>query len=396
MQENLFAELQSRPHNFSLTGRFYNDPDAYQLDLEQIWYKSWIFAGHVQELSEVGDFMTFPLGEHNIVIINRGDQLAAFYNRCPYSGNQLCQGEYGNQRQLGIADASKQYHLDGTPLNKADKALEHIALNSIESFIYITLATKPDDFAQFQAMAGPYIAPHNLQNAKVACQSDVIEAGNWKLVFENNRECYHCLSNHPELIITFPEDPSLTGVNPNGQRPPVVLEHWERCEAVGMPSEFYLSEKGDYRVVRLPLLKNATSFTLNGDAAVNKPLCDPRLGNPGSMLKFHFPNTWNHMLGDHVLSFRLLPLSPQRTLVTTKWLVHKDAEEGVDYQLSTLREVWQATNAQDQHLVEENQRGINSPLYQPGPYSQDYEIGVMQFINWYTDTLKRRLNEAIT
>jgi Rieske 2Fe-2S family protein len=36
-----------------------------------------------------------------------------------------------------------------------------------------------------------------------------------------------------------------------------------------------------------------------------------------------------------------------------------------------MREVWDATNDQDRRLAEENQRGINSIAYQPGPYSQD-------------------------
>lgn len=390
MQQELLTELFNRPANFSLAGHFYNGPAAYQLDLEQIWYKDWIFAGHTIELPDSGDFMTFPLGEYSIIVVNQGDQLRAFYNRCPASGYPLSKEEYGNQSLLGGTEASWQYHLDGSPLHNSDSPLDSVAINSVEGFIYVCLADEPEGFARFKATAGPYMAPHNIQNTKVACRSDIIEAGNWKLVFENNRECYHCLSNHPELIITFPEDPSLTGVNPNGQRPPVVLNHWARCEAAGIASKFFLSEQGNYRLVRLPLLKNATSFTMSGEPAVSKSLCDPELGNTGSMLKFHFPNTWNHFLGDHVLSFRLLPLSPQNTLVTTKWLVHKDAEEGVDYQLDTLQEVWRATNAQDQHLVEENQRGINSPAYQPGPYSQQYEVGVIQFIDWYSNTLKRR------
>src|SRR3546814_5558471 len=77
------------------------------------------------------------------------------------------------------------------------------------------------------------------------------------------------------------------------------------------------------------------------------------------MLLFHYPSTWNHLLRDHATSFQVTPLSPQETQVTTKWLVHKDAVEGVDYDLKTLTEVWNATNDQDRRLVEQNQLGIN-------------------------------------
>jgi Rieske 2Fe-2S family protein len=92
-----------------------------------------------------------------------------------------------------------------------------------------------------------------------------------------------------------------------------------------------------------------------------------------------------------VISFRVLPIGPKRTEVTTRWMVNKDAVEGVDYDLKTLTEVWVATNDQDRTLVERNQRGIDSPAYQPGPYSLDYEDGVIQFIDWYTNTMTSRL-----
>lgn len=70
-----------------------------------------------------------------------------------------------------------------------------------------------------------------------------------------------------------------------------------------------------------------------------------------------------------------------------KWLVHRDAVEGKDYDLQELTTVWQATNAQDQRIVEENQRGVSSPAYEPGPYSTEHEGGVRQFLDWYTQTM---------
>ena len=96
-------------------------------------------------------------------------------------------------------------------------------------------------------------------------------------------------------------------------------------------------------------------------------------------------------MGDHAVVFRVLPLGPRETLVTTKWLVHKDAVEGVDYDPERLRQVWDATNDQDRRLAEENQLGINSLAYQPGPYSKTYEFGVIDFIDWYSETLRANL-----
>ena len=61
------------------------------------------------------------------------------------------------------------------------------------------------------------------------------------------------------------------------------------------------------------------------------------------------------------------------------------------YDLKRLTEVWIATNDEDRQVVEQNQLGINSPAYRPGPYSGLQESGVIQFVDWYCDTLQSRL-----
>ena len=112
----------------------------------------------------------------------------------------------------------------------------------------------------------------------------------------------------------------------------------------------------------------------------------------GSLLFFNYPNTWNHFLADHAIVFRILPISPTETQVTTNWLVHKDAVEGVDYNIEDLTRVWLNTNDEDRQVVEENQKGILSPAYEPGPYSTIQEEGVIQFIDWYAGKMVERLS----
>jgi Rieske 2Fe-2S family protein len=82
-------------------------------------------------------------------------------------------------------------------------------------------------------------------------------------------------------------------------------------------------------------------------------------------------------------------------MVTTKWIVKKDAQEGVDYDIDRLTKVWLATNDQDRTLVEGAQVGVNSPAYEPGPLSVASEIGVCQFDDWYCKTMLEQLNDTI-
>jgi Rieske 2Fe-2S family protein len=72
-------------------------------------------------------------------------------------------------------------------------------------------------------------------------------------------------------------------------------------------------------------------------------------------------------MADHAVTTLIIPLGPDRTLVRTKWLVHKDAVEGKDYDLDKLTSVWKATNDQDAQLVARSHAGILDPAYEPGP-----------------------------
>ena len=165
--------------------------------------------------------------------------------------------------------------------------------------------------------------------------------------------------------------------------------HVARCELAGAPSAFHIDPHGRWRFVRMPLLGTAESYTMDGKAAVAKPNSTLPFKDAGALLLFNYPSTWNHFLADHAIVFRVTPISATETEVCTKWLVHKDAQEGVDYDLKRLTEVWVATNDEDRVVVENNQQGILSPAYQPGPYSALQESGVIQFVDWYVDTLGR-------
>jgi Rieske 2Fe-2S family protein len=58
--------------------------------------------------------------------------------------------------------------------------------------------------------------------------------------------------------------------------------------------------------------------------------------------------------------------------------------EGVDYDVAAAQgTLWLKTNQQDRELAENNHRGILSPGYTPGPYSQEAESMAQRFTDWY-------------
>ncbi len=405
-QTTMLAMLKGRRQGFSLEQPFYIDPDFHKLDMELIWYRDWLFAGHDCEIAKPGAYFTLQVGDYPVVVVRgRDGQIRAFHNACRHRGSRVCTTQKGTSARLVCPYHQWTYDLDGSlvfarqmgeDFRKEDFGLKPVACESVAGYIFICLAKEPADFAPFRALMEPYFAPHNLTETKVAYESTIIEKGNWKLVWENNRECYHCAGNHPELCKTFPEAPTVTGVN-GAEEDPEMLAHWAKCEAEGLPSRFRIDEAGQYRATRAPLLRDAVSYTMNGQRAVKRNLSDAVTADRiGTLLLYHYPTTWNHVLGDSATTFRVLPLSATETMVTTRWLVHKDAVEGVDYDLQTLIHVWTETNEEDRRIVEENAFGIRSPAYEPGPYSEVHEGGVIQFVDWYASFMEKRLVEGAT
>ncbi|MCK4203697.1 aromatic ring-hydroxylating dioxygenase subunit alpha [Brucella pituitosa] len=402
VRNEMLGLLTGRDPNFSLEQKFYTDPDYHKLDLENIFYRDWLFVGHDCELPKTGSYMTVQVGAYPVVIVRDAQGgIRAFHNSCRHRGSRICSAEKGTAAKLVCPYHQWTYELDGRLLfarqvgpdfKPAEYGLKQVHCESVAGYIYVCLADEAPDFNSFRTLVEPYLVPHNIKEAKVAFESSIIEKGNWKLVWENNRECYHCAANHPELCRTYPEAPSATGVQ-GVMEDPEINQLWKNCASIGLPAEFNMSEDGRYRITRIPLLRDAVSYTMSGKPAVKKPLSDQVSGNTniGAMLLFNYPSTWNHLMVDHAISFRVLPISAEETMVTTKWLVHKDAVEGVDYDLDELTHVWIQTNDQDRQIVEENAIGIRSPAYQPGPYSVEHEGGVMQFLEWYTNTITPRL-----
>ena len=222
-QTEMLGELRGRRAGHTLPRDFYTDPAYYQLDLETIWYREWLFAGHDCELSAPGAFFTMQVGEYPILVIRSNDgAIRAFHNSCRHRGSRICSAPRGEVSRLRCPYHSWMYDLDGRLLHaremgpdfdRSEHGLKSVHCESMGGYIWICLGRQAPDLAAFRARMEPYFAPHRLGEAKVAFESTIVENGNWKLVWENNRECYHCSANHPELCRTFPEAPGVSGVS---------------------------------------------------------------------------------------------------------------------------------------------------------------------------------------
>lgn len=395
--------LARRKPGYALEQPFYTDPGIFEADMDALFYSEWLFAVPACELPKPGAYVTLQIGAYGVIIVKGADGvIRAFHNSCRHRGSILCKAAKGNAPKLVCPYHQWTYELDGRLLwaremgddfDPSKHGLKTVHCRDLAGLIYICLGQDAPDFEAFAALARPYLDVHDLTDAKVAHETTIVENGNWKLVWENNRECYHCGGNHPGLCRSFTDDPTISGIT-EGDVPPHLQAHFDRLEAEGYPSQFRMSPDMQYRFARMPLLPGAKSFTMDLQPASKRILGRVTDDTAGTLLKYHYPTTWNHFLPDHTTLFRVTPLTATTTEVTTKWLVHKDAVEGVDYDVKRLTEVWVNTNDEDRRVVEDNQRGINSPAYEPGPYSPVHETGVMGFVDWYCNAMARRHGPA--
>ncbi len=395
--------LAERDAAYSLPAAFYNDERLFQLDLQEIFEKEWLFAGMTCEIPTKGSYFTLDVGDNPVVVVRGQDgAIHAFHNVCRHRGSRLCTRGSGKVAKLVCPYHQWTYELDGRLLFAGNDmgpdfdlhafGLKPVHVRTAGGYIFVCLGERAPAVDEFLQALDRYLAPHHMDQVKVAAESSIIEEANWKLVIENNRECYHCSGSHPELLNSLMEFDDTDDPRATPAYRDMVARRQRQWDACDLPYELARFGKRN-RMTRTPLLDGTVSMTMDG-----KPACGRRLGiapgvDAGVLRILHLPNSWNHFMADHAVVFRVLPLGPQRTQVTTKWLVHKDAVEGVDYEVETLRKVWDATNDQDRRLAEENQRGVNSRAYEPGPYSPTFEFGVVEFVAWYAERMQANLAE---
>jgi Rieske 2Fe-2S family protein len=213
-----------------------------------------------------------------------------------------------------------------------------------EGFIFVNLTDSPISLDKwFAALAGKF-SRWNLPKLRSAKRIDYDVQANWKLLFENYSECYHCAGVHPELSKISPSD---SAENDLTEGP--FLGGFMRIA----------SEK---------------SLTMSGNACA-LPVGD--FGNEDFRFVFYysiFPNMLLSLHPDYAMVHQLRPLSPERTLILCDWFFHPEAFDRKDFKPEDAVEFWDMTNKQDWHVCELSQRGIASRAYEPGPYSSRESI----------------------
>jgi Rieske 2Fe-2S family protein len=264
--------------------------------------------------------------------------------------------------------------------------------------IYVSLAGTPpafDGLSERFAVAG---SAQGLDRARIAQVVDYEVEANWKLVWENNRECYHCAARHPQYVNSnfdiYEEEHTSDAI---GQKIAAAIARIRSKWAAG--GDAVAHPKGG--LATFPDPEHDTWYTSNRTAlaegydteSMDGKRVAPLMGAyqdaaVGVLRMRSLPNFWLHASCDHAVVTRMLPAGLRKTRMRSYWLVHQDAREGADYQFDRLLPFWQLTNEQDWEICKWQQKGVDSFGFEPGPLSQRKEYNVDAFIRWYLQQMR--------
>jgi glycine betaine catabolism A len=288
-----------------------------------------------------------------MVLRDRAGVLRAFFNVCRHRGTRICRDESGRFGDtIQCAYHAWTYGTDGrligTPhmqeaegFDKAEFPLHSAGVAEWEGFLFVNVARQPEAFATAWGPMLGRLARFDLPSLVVGHRVRYDVEANWKLVFQNYSECLHCPTIHPKLATVLPYQ---SGANDLVEGP-------------------FL---GGYMEIKAP----NESATMSGRPAGR--LVSDRLGEEDRRRAFYYtlmPNLLLSLHPDYVNYYLVHPVSPERTVVESEWLVHPDTLADAGNNLKDAVEFWDLTNRQDWDIVGWSQLGISSRRYVPGPYS---------------------------
>jgi glycine betaine catabolism A len=344
----------------TLPGRYYTSSEIFAEEQEKIFLRGWLCIGRADRIAGPGDYVVHEIGRESVIVLRTQEgELRAYHNVCRHRGTRLCEAHSGRfSETIQCPYHAWTYALDGRLLGapstgefedfrKSDYPLLPVAVASWEGFLFVNLSPEPEPFEQAFAPLVDRFSRFNLPGLTVARTIEYDVRANWKLLFQNYSECYHCGPVHPPLARLTPP---TSGENDLVEGP--------------VTGGFMVLNPGH------------ESLTMSGRA------CGVPVGElpEADMRRVYYyallPNMLLSLHPDYVMFHTLWPESADRTRISCSWLFHPDTLSNSAFDPEDGIAFWDMTNRQDWHICEQSQLGVASRAYRPGPYSKRESLSV--------------------
>jgi phenylpropionate dioxygenase-like ring-hydroxylating dioxygenase large terminal subunit len=214
---NVSVEDLAEPLTFPVEA--YVSAEYAQAEGDRLWSKVWQHAGRVEEIPNVGDYLTYDIGAESIVIVRSApDTLKAFHNVCSHRGRRLVDAPPGAHCAQGHKQGfvcgfhGWRYDLDGQCVFKLDESdwkgaltpqrtrLNEVKVDTWGGWIFINMDPNCVPLRQFLEPAASILDPFEFAKMRYKWRQWVIFDCNWKTAIEAFMEPYHVEGTHTQLL----------------------------------------------------------------------------------------------------------------------------------------------------------------------------------------------------
>ena len=197
----------------------YVSADYARAERDRLWRKMWLQAGRVEDIAEVGDYITYDILDDSVLIVRSApDEIKAFYNVCTHRGRRLVDTPEGKRNARGkkmnfvCGFHSWTYNLEGKctfirdsehwqdKLHDEDTRLGPVKVDTWGGWIWINLDPGCVPLLEYLDPAAPLLDPYQLQNMRCRWRKWIVFECNWKVAMEAFCETYHVPGTHPEFM----------------------------------------------------------------------------------------------------------------------------------------------------------------------------------------------------
>ena len=206
---------------FRIARDMFTEPELFDLEMELIFEKNWIYACHESEIANNHDFMTMRAGRQPLIITRDGEgRLNALINACQHRGTTLTRVGKGNQSTFTCPFHAWCYKSDGRLVkvkapgeypegfDKATRGLKKARIESYNGFVFVSLDVEgTDTLEDFLGDAKVFFDMMVAQSPTgqlevLPGKSAYTYDGNWKLQNENGLDGYHVSTVHYNYVAT--------------------------------------------------------------------------------------------------------------------------------------------------------------------------------------------------
>ena len=198
-----------------IPGGRYTDPAFLALEHQYLWKRSWLYAGHVDELAKPGDFLTWQKTGSPIVLVHGKDGvIRAFYNTCRHRGAPLVQTDCGHVEGFVCKYHGWTYGLDGRLMNLRDKRdfpdldmarypLTEVKCERLGNWIFVNEDPNAEPLLQHLGHVPEYLEDIQPGQVRFVHKKSYPVKCNIKVLLDAFFEVYHLKSIHQNTVDRF-------------------------------------------------------------------------------------------------------------------------------------------------------------------------------------------------